>query len=95
MPDQREIRWGKQRKGYNPDPESNAFYLLVDDAKRSGYIRTGYQFVSGGDVLRTVQLDRFCRDVLNAKLIIGESTGYINGIRFSNIEDCLHFKLRV
>lgn len=87
----REIRWGKNFGFYYAESDNKPFALLVSDATDHGYLK-GFR---SNRVINIVRLDRFCRDVLNAELIIGESTGYINGIRFKKVEDCVHFKMRV
>lgn len=92
MSKNKEIRWGRTRRGWL-DPHHPAFDLLVEDATKARYLVSGVGFT--GSIIGTVKLDRYCRDVLNAELIIGESTGFVNGIRFSKVEDCVHFKLRI
>lgn len=92
---QREIRWGRLYRDYQPCPDSKAFDLLISDAIKHGYLRSGFGRFGANNVIKTVRLDRFCREVLNAELIIGDSTGRVNGIRFSKQEDCIHFKMRV
>lgn len=87
----REIRWGKAFGDYYAVSQNKAFDLLISDATDRGYLK-GFGSYS---LINIVKLDRFCRDVLDAELIIGESTGRINGIRFSKQEDCIHFRMRV
>lgn len=91
----REIRWGRRYRDFYVDPDSAAFDLLIDDAIDRGYISSGFSGFSTVNTLKIVKLDRLCRDHLNAELIIGESTGRVNGIRFRTVEDCLGFKLRI
>ena len=91
----REIRWGRSFKNYYSPPESKAFELLMSEAIKHRYLRFAFNGFGHQEVNKTIKLDRFCRDVLDAELIIGESTGQINGIRFRNQEDCIHFKMRV
>lgn len=96
MPDKkREIRWGRSYRDFDPIPDSRAFDLMISDATQHGYIRYGINGFGPNNVTKIIKIDRFCREVLDAELIIGESTGRINGIRFKKEEDCIHFKMRV
>lgn len=95
VPKANEVRWGKRYSSYSVRPNSSAFDLLIDEAVRHGYLSSGNQLTGYMNMAKVVKLDRFCRKVLNAELIIGDSTGNINGIRFNDENDCTMFKLRV
>lgn len=90
MPDNKEIKWGKSNQ-----TTRKALDLLVRDAVSKGYLTSGFGDYGSSNVHKVVKLDRFCRDKLDATLLIGESTGRINGIRFKNEQDCVMFKLRL
>lgn len=91
----REIKWGRHYRYYDPNPKSHAFDLLMSDAIAHGYLKSGFTKFDNSNVAKIVCLDRFCRDHLDAELLIGESTGTVNGVRFKRIEDCIGFKLRL